>query len=228
MISERLKTAMQAAGLSQAELARRCGVKPPSVNGWLSGKAKFLRGENLLAAAQALGISQHWLATGKGEMKPAAPLQGKPVLPIDEESENDDIYRVRKVQIKLQAGICGFEISQENEDDSPIYFRKDWMQARGFKHENLIAITIRGDSMEPGLYEGDVVVINTADKTPVDGEVFAINYEGEAIVKRLIRDSGKWWLSSDNHDQRKHPRKECAGDYCLIIGRIVHKQSEKI
>ena len=68
MISERLKIAMQAAGITQAELARRCKVKAPSVNGWLSGKAKFLRGENLLAAAKALNVSQHWLATGQGEM----------------------------------------------------------------------------------------------------------------------------------------------------------------
>lgn len=68
MISERLKIAMQAAGVTQAELARRCNVKPPSVNGWLNGKAKFLRGENLLAAAKALNVSQHWLATGQGEM----------------------------------------------------------------------------------------------------------------------------------------------------------------
>lgn len=43
MLSDRLKKAMDAAGISQAELARACGVKPPSVNGWLSGKAKFLR-----------------------------------------------------------------------------------------------------------------------------------------------------------------------------------------
>lgn len=227
MISERLKQAMEAAGISQAELARRCDVKPPSVNGWLSGKAKFLRGENLLAAAKALGVSQHWLATGFGEMKPSS-IDGRPVLPIDEESENADIYRVKKVRLKLQAGISGFEISQEPENAAPIYFRKDWMRSRGFKPDNLIAISVRGDSMEPGLYEGDVVVINTADKTPVDGEVFAVNYEGEAIIKRLIRDSGKWWLSSDNMDQRKHPRKECASDICIIIGKIVHKQSERI
>ena len=54
MLSTRLQLAMREAGISQAELARACGVKPPSVNGWLSGKSKFLRGENLLAAAKAL------------------------------------------------------------------------------------------------------------------------------------------------------------------------------
>lgn len=69
-LKDRLTIAMKSAGISQAELARMCGVKPPSVSGWLSGKAKFLRGENLLAAANALNVSQQWLATGEGAMKP--------------------------------------------------------------------------------------------------------------------------------------------------------------
>ncbi len=50
-LSDRLTLAMSSAGISQADLARACKVKPPSVHGWLSGKAKFLRGENLLLAA---------------------------------------------------------------------------------------------------------------------------------------------------------------------------------
>jgi transcriptional regulator with XRE-family HTH domain len=61
---------MRRAGISQAELARACGVKAPSVHSWLSGKSKFLRGHNLLAAAKALNVSQNWLATGKGAIVP--------------------------------------------------------------------------------------------------------------------------------------------------------------
>lgn len=79
-LSERLQQALRRSGISQAELARRCGVKQPSVHGWLSGKAKFLRGENLLKAASVLGVSEDWLATGRGAMDtpPAhrAPAQG--------------------------------------------------------------------------------------------------------------------------------------------------------
>lgn len=67
-LGERLRAAMDAANISQAELARACGVKPPSVHGWLSGKSRFLRGENLLRAALVLGVDHDWLATGRGEM----------------------------------------------------------------------------------------------------------------------------------------------------------------
>ena len=77
-LAQRLTNAMAIKGISQAELARACNVKPPSVHGWLSGKAKFLRGENLLLAAAALGVNQQWLATGEGTMQ-ATPTGSAPV-----------------------------------------------------------------------------------------------------------------------------------------------------
>ncbi len=68
-LAERLTLAIEHAQLTKAELARRVGISAPSVNGWFSGKAKFLRGENLLAAAKALGVNETWLATGKGRKR---------------------------------------------------------------------------------------------------------------------------------------------------------------
>ena len=69
MLSDRLKLALAEGKMSQVALAAACGVKPPSVNGWLSGKAKFLRGANLLKAAKALKVNQQWLADGTGPMR---------------------------------------------------------------------------------------------------------------------------------------------------------------
>ena len=43
----------------------------------------------------------------------------------------------------------------------------------------------------------------------------------------LVRDAGQWWLVSDNQDQRRFPRK-AADEHCHIIGRIVHRQSERL
>ena len=70
-------------------------------------------------------------------------------------------------------------------------------------------------------------MVNTEQITPKDGTVFAVNYEGELVIKRLVRDRGEWWLSSDNPDQTRYPRKLC-DENCIIIGEIVHKQSEHI
>jgi transcriptional regulator with XRE-family HTH domain len=50
----------------QAALAKKAGVKPPSVADWVSGKTASLGGKNLLAAAAFFGVNADWLATGKG------------------------------------------------------------------------------------------------------------------------------------------------------------------
>lgn len=66
-LSERMRAAMAGPPkVSQAALARACGVKPPSVNDWLSGKTKTIEGAHLLAAAARLNVNALWLATGKG------------------------------------------------------------------------------------------------------------------------------------------------------------------
>lgn len=46
----------------QADLARHCGVKPPSVAEWRSGKTKELTGSNLLLAADYFKVSPKWLS----------------------------------------------------------------------------------------------------------------------------------------------------------------------
>ncbi|PJK07972.1 hypothetical protein CO610_07350 [Lysobacteraceae bacterium NML95-0200] len=90
-LSERLRAAMIESGVSQADLARACGVKPPSVNGWLSGKSKFLRGENLLKAAAALNVSDTWLATGRGAPERNASAFLLPVAESATTDSNSDI-----------------------------------------------------------------------------------------------------------------------------------------
>lgn len=126
---------------------------------------------------------------------------------------------------RLEAGIYGFAIEYDDEDLAPLYFRVDWLNKKGLKAENLTARTISGESMSPGLNDGDTVLIDDSKSTPIDGRVFAVNYEGEFVIKRLIRDAGQWWLSSDNTNKTRYPNKLCAGDLCIIIGEIVHKQS---
>lgn len=51
------------------DLADACGIKPPSVSDWLSGKTKSMDGHNLLAASEFLRVRPKWLAEGVGPMR---------------------------------------------------------------------------------------------------------------------------------------------------------------
>ena len=149
------------------------------------------------------------------------------LTPMDIE-DNPDYPAIRSVRFKLSAGIDGFGIEYLDDDDRmPIVFQAKWYKSRGLRPSKLFAIDVTGHSMEPGLYEGDTVVVNTASIQPKDGVVFAVNYEGQLAIKRLVRDAGQWWLSSDNPNKALYPRKLC-DENCFVIGEVVHKQSERV
>lgn len=78
-LAERLKIAMAGPPkVRAADLARACGIKPPSVSDWLSGKTKSIDEDNLLKAARFLNVHPWWLASGKGEMRPGQPSENEP------------------------------------------------------------------------------------------------------------------------------------------------------
>jgi hypothetical protein len=52
--------------LSQADIARACGVKTPSVADWINGKTKTLKADSARLGAKLFGCDQNWLATGVG------------------------------------------------------------------------------------------------------------------------------------------------------------------
>lgn len=177
-------------------------------------------------AAEFLRVNYLWLTENKGAMKA---LSGLFALASPEISLEDhpDLQSVKRVKFKVQAGVQGYAIELDNGEGPPIFFRKDWMTSRGYKPEKLLAIRVAGQSMEPTLFDDDLVVINTDDTQPRDGETFAVSYEGEPGIKRLRRDQGEWWLYSDNTDQRRYGPKRCNGDV-TIIGRVIYKQSERV
>lgn len=63
---ERLLWAMNQAGLSQSELARRIGVKPQSIQHLVDPKKNAQGSSKTAALANELNVSSHWLETGEG------------------------------------------------------------------------------------------------------------------------------------------------------------------
>lgn len=218
-LGKRLKHARLERGLTQVQLAQASGVKQSDISKLERGDSSTTTG--LVKLAKALGCSADWLDTGTGAIWGFDPLQ---VIDLD---DNPDFPAVRRVKFKLSAGASGFAVDYQDQDGAPIVFRRTWLANKGLKAEKLFAVSVANGSMEPGLYDGDTVVVNTDATTPKDGVVFAVNYEGEMVIKRLVRDAGQWWLASDNPDARRYPRKLC-DEHCAIIGEIVHKQSERI
>lgn len=198
------------------------GISPATLTNW---KTRGVPTKYALEAERRFGVSARHILEGTIDAQPgAAAAAGKTAIVL---IGNPDYPAIRRVRFKLSAGASGFAVDYTDDDDLPIVFRKEWFVSNGYKPEKLFAVRISSASMQPGLWENDTVVVNTDDTTPKDGEVFAANFEGELVVKRLVRDESRWWLKSDNPDQTRFPRKACTDDV-FLIGRVVHKQSEHI
>ncbi|APW38988.1 hypothetical protein RD110_18720 [Rhodoferax koreense] len=71
-LQDRINERMGVMKLTNAQLAKAAGVKPPTSFNWANGRTKNIKGEPLLRAAKALGVTPEWLASGKGTKFPAS------------------------------------------------------------------------------------------------------------------------------------------------------------
>ncbi|TPG12624.1 S24 family peptidase [Sphingomonas oligophenolica] len=77
-------------------------------------------------------------------------------------------------------------------------------------------VRVRGTSMEPGLIEGDLIVVDQATRSPgVRGEVHVIRVDGVTMVKRVRREGGRIVASSDN------PAAPPVAGTIEVIGKVV-------
>lgn len=220
------------------EVCRDQGIEEPrsrdiqAVAGISSGRVAQIRSEGVaarlgaaaLSAFVRLGYSPDWIQDGR---LPKRSNDSRRSEPEEIDPEEAGLIYVARVRFKLSAGVTGFTVDVEDGETPPIFFRKDWFSRNGYRPEALFAVRVSGDSMVPSLFDGDLVVVNTEDTRPRDGEVFAANYEGELVIKRVRLDGGMCWLDSDAADQVRFRPRQC-GEGCFIIGRAVYKQSERI
>lgn len=207
-LADRLRIAMQDAKINQKQLADAVGVKPPSVNGWLSEKSKFLRGENLLKAAQVLGVSDAWLATGKGSR-----------LPGDKDGEPGWLPIEATVQgVALGAGVVPDEYAETHK----LMFRSSSLARKGLKQNALRVHYGRGESMLPTIKDGAAMLIDTSDSSIKDGKIYWVRHEGLHFVKRLHKLGGTVLIESDNKadpESRKPVLVKPEDDF-EVIGRV--------
>lgn len=230
------------------EICQDAGIESPrprdisEICGLSSGRPKQIKdagyaaklGAETLAKLVSKGYSPNWIQEGRGNkrLSPSSDTQtastpAQSQAQLINLSEHPELKEVPRVKFKLSAGVSGYAVEPEEGNGKPIFFREDWFKTNGYDPTKLFAVLVSGQSMETSLWDGDLVVINTADTKPHDGDVYAINYEGELVIKRMRRDFGQWLATSDNTDQRRYAPKRCSEDV-KIIGRVVYKQSERI
>lgn len=88
-----------------------------------------------------------------------------------------------------------------NYDETPtrhFAFRNKWLKQKNLFVKNLVVIFVKGDSMQPTIFDNDTILVNTANKSLTDGLIYVIRQNQELLVKRLQRLQNGVRLISDN------------------------------
>ncbi len=92
----------------------------------------------------------------------------------------------------------------------------------GLRDGQAAIIRVRGNSMEPGLFDGDHIVVDTADRTPRGkGGVYVIRIDDVVMVKRVALAGGALVATSDNPAAGSIPEGRI-----VVIGRVVWQMRE--
>lgn len=108
-------------------------------------------------------------------------------------------------------------------------FSRDWMRKIGLSPSNAVLARAKGDSMEPMIWDGDMLLIDRSkidppviakkDRGARRAPIFALLDNGQAKVKRLqILDGGVAIMMSDNPD---HPPQFSDVKTLSIIGKVM-------
>lgn len=216
-----------------ADLARACGVRPPSVSDWLSGKTKKLEGANLLAAAEHLRVNPWWLATGRGEMREPY-MAGYTRAPgVDTSLPDTETLLTpssRHIEVPLfdARGSMGMGYALPEHDTiierisvSPEWVRDALPSLTSIKQ--LALMRGYGDSMEGTFNDGDILWIDRGVTDVKTDAVYVLALHDELYVKRLQRrPDGSILMISDNKKYEPYLIENGDRDKFRVLGRVVY------
>ena len=229
--TQRLNKSFDESGIkTKAELATALDISPQYLSKLMKGSAQSLPPADLVKKmADILKVRLDWLITGEG-LKDIDPRL-KPVQVFDDANPDDyqdDDQIVLISQIDVNFG-CGHGVPPTWDEENtvkPRAYRLSWFQDHRRKPENCVCCRVTGNSMEPTLYDGDCVLIDTADKFRIDnGHVYAFYIDDEIKIKRLYRSmKGDVTVVSDNPAYEKEVLNHDDESIVMnLIGRVIEK-----
>lgn len=177
-----------------SDAARGLGVGPVTLYGWTHPRSANSKNKTLFAALDRIGA--------------------KLIAPDEHLNEYDFIPR--------HAAKAGAGASLETSDEVEGYyaFRKDWMGQNNLHAKNAVMLPVTGDSMEPLLFDGDMLLVDKNEKEITDGKIYVVTLGEELRVKRIFHGLDGIILRSENP---RYPDINVTGpdlDTFIIHGRV--------
>lgn len=189
-----LRTARKMKDLTQREVAQMVGIDRTTYNRYETG-ATQPDNEKLLKLSALLDVSVDYLL-------------GREVMP-------DEPNRLIPLLGSVPAG-TPIEAIEDIEEYIDIY-------PRFVKHGELFALRVQGDSMEPDLHHGDIVIIEKQEFVE-SGDVAVVRVNGEDVTLKRVKLTDKGLMlipSNPAYDPVYFDSDQIASLPVTIIGKVI-------
>ena len=206
----RLKEAM--AGESNRIFADKCALSEGTLRRYLLGET-FPPLDTLERIANAAEVSLAWLASGEEAMKREEVQEWPP----------EGYVSIPRYEIQASAGAGAMVQSEQIVD--VMSFKADWLKVSlGMSPANSAVISVCGDSMEPYLNDGDLILIDTAVNKVSNNAIYVIQYDDSLLVKRIqLKGDGTVIVKSDNPHYEPETFRGESANRLRVIGRLVRR-----
>lgn len=189
-ISDRIRKIRQEQGLTILDLSKKIGIPDRTISNYERGERKPSV-EYLTLLYEHLDANPEWLLSGNGEM-----FTDKST--ISSKFSVEDFLFIPKLILRPAAG-CGTIVDLEDVEDY-IAFQKDWFNKHIHALKSSLAVmTANGDSMEPTIKNGDMLLVDTSQNQARTDNIYIIRINDCLAVKRVQCIPGnKLQIISDN------------------------------
>lgn len=232
--AQRFREALDGASFGPTELARRLGMEnPQTVNNW---RERGVSARMAPDVARELGVNQDWLNGRDAPMRDGnysptqidAPLYVlEPLAPWDDETplDEDEVELRLFKEVELSSGNGKLARTEVQEVTGPkLRFSRHTMRTCGVDPGNAVFGTNSGNSNHPLILHGATLGIDKGMTRIVDGEIYAIDHDGQFRVKFLQRLPGGG-LRMHSFNSEEYPDEDYDFDQIMqqrivILGRV--------
>lgn len=228
--------------IARNDFAQELNIHPSSL-------ARYEKGERLPDSAcigaliEKYNVSAEWLILGKGEQhgssdpsvreksassdgktqeKPNLTKAPSPLVVCGKECDVD-LVCIPRVTARLSAGNGSLLTSSEY--IGQYAFRSDWINKKGTP-TSMVILGVSGTSMQPEIYDNDIVMIDQSQKEIIAGKIYAVGVDEMVLVKYIDAEPGKIILRSKNPEYNPIEVDTKDQSTIRILGRVVWSSRE--
>ncbi|NJD91562.1 MAG: helix-turn-helix domain-containing protein [Geobacter sp.] len=236
-LQERVKTIREGLAKTQKEMA---GLVDVGLRTW----QQYEEGVHdpswkVVLKLAELGCNADWLATGKGKMwrEGFGPELDRMVAAAEridaihemihgkrsEQQQAEGYVQIPRYEIAASAG--GGAVVQSEQIVDYLTFKAEWLKmSLGLSPPQAAVISVIGDSMEPYLSDGDLILVDTSVARIENDAIYVIQSGDSLLVKRIQKKlDGTVIVKSDNERYEPEIFRGESTELLRVVGRLVRR-----